>query len=60
VLFLSPSMIRRDTLAPGRAGDGSGTIGTPALATVEYGRQIVEMQFDAALRQLRSLCDAPR
>ena len=60
LLFLNPSMIRRDKLAPGKAGDGSGTIGNPALATVEYGRQIVEMQIDAALRQLRALRDAPR
>jgi creatinine amidohydrolase len=60
LLFLNPSMIRRDKLALGKAGDGSGTIGNPALASVEYGRQIVEMQIDAALRQLRGLRDAPR
>jgi creatinine amidohydrolase len=60
LLFLNPSMIRKDKLAPSKAGDGSGTIGNPALATVEYGRQIVEMQIDAALRQLRALRDAPR
>lgn len=60
LLFLNPSMIRKDKLAFGKAGDGSGTIGNPALATAEYGRQIVEMQIDAALRQLRALRDAPR
>jgi len=55
LLFLNPSMIRRDKLAPGKAGDGSGTVGNPALATAEYGRRIVEMQIEAAVRQLRTL-----
>jgi creatinine amidohydrolase/Fe(II)-dependent formamide hydrolase-like protein len=48
-------MIRRDKLAPGKANDGTGVIGNPARSTVEYGRQIIEMQIDAATRQIRSL-----
>jgi creatinine amidohydrolase len=55
LLFLNPSMIRRDKLALGKAGDGSGVIGNPARSTVEYGRKILEMQIDAAVRQIRSV-----
>ena len=36
LLFLNPAMIRRDKLAPGKAGDGSGVVGNPSRATVEY------------------------
>ena len=60
LLVLNPSMIRRDKLALGKAGDGSGVIGNPARSTVEYGRRILEMQIDAAVRQIRSLRERPR
>ena len=60
LLFLNPSMIRRDKLALGKPGDGSGVTGNPARSTVEYGRKILEMQIDAAVRQLRSLRGRPR
>jgi creatinine amidohydrolase len=55
LLYLNPAMIRRDTLALGKAGDGSGVIGNPARSTPEYGRRILEMQIDAAVAQLRAL-----
>jgi creatinine amidohydrolase/Fe(II)-dependent formamide hydrolase-like protein len=55
LLWLNPSLIRRDKLAPGKANDGTGVVGNPARSTVEYGRQIVEMQIEAATRQIRTL-----
>jgi creatinine amidohydrolase len=60
LLVLNPSMIRRDKLALGKAGDGSGVIGNPARSTIEYGRRILEMQIDAAVRQIRLLRERPR
>lgn len=60
LLFLNPSMIRRDKLALGKAGDASGVVGNPARSTVEYGRRIVEMQIDAATRQIRALRESSR
>lgn len=60
LLLLNPSMIRRDKLAAGKAGDGSGVIGNPARSTVDYGRRILEMQIDAAVRQIRLLRERPR
>lgn len=57
LLLLNPSMIRRDKLAAGKAGDGSGVVGNPALAPVEYGRRILEMQIEAAVQQVRALRD---
>jgi creatinine amidohydrolase len=55
LLFLNPSMIRRDKLALGKAGDGTGVVGNPARATSEYGRQILELQIAAAVGQIRRL-----
>ncbi len=52
LLFLNPSMIRHDRLGFGTAGDGSGLIGNAARSTAEYGERILEMQIDAAVRQL--------
>ena len=60
LLFLNPGMIRRDKLAPAKAGDASGVVGNPARATVEYGKRIVEMQIDAAVRQIRALWETSR
>jgi creatinine amidohydrolase/Fe(II)-dependent formamide hydrolase-like protein len=55
LLVLNPAMIRRDKLALGKAGDGSGVIGNPGRSTLEYGKRILEMQIDAAVRQIRTL-----
>lgn len=60
LLFLNPGMIRRDKLAPAKAGDGSGVVGNPARATAEYGKRILEMQIDAAVRQIRALRETGR
>ncbi len=55
LLFLNPELLRPDQFAPGVAGDGSGLVGNPERATAEYGQQILEMQIDAAVQQVRGL-----
>lgn len=60
LLFLDPSLLRVDRMAPGVRGDGSGVSGNPTRATAEYGRQIMELQIDAAVRQIRRLRETSR
>lgn len=60
LMVLNPGMLRLDKLAPGKSGDGSGVVGNPALSTVEYGRQILERQIEAAVRQLRNMRENAR
>jgi creatinine amidohydrolase/Fe(II)-dependent formamide hydrolase-like protein len=60
LMVLNPSMLRMDKAAPGKSGDGSGVVGNPARSTIEYGKQIIERQIDAAVKQLTALRAAPR
>lgn len=60
IALLGDSGGNRDKLAPGKTGDGTGVVGNPARSTVEYGRRIVEMQIDAATRQIRALRESSR
>ncbi len=60
LMFLNPSMLRLDELAPHTRGDGSGVVGNPARSTAAYGEQILEMQIDAAVRQIRTLRERSR
>ncbi len=60
LMVLNPQMLRLDKLAPGKSGDGTGVVGNPALSTVEFGKQILERQVEAAVAQLRALRQAPR
>ena len=60
LMFLNPAMLRLDELAPGVSGDGSGVVGNPARSTASYGEQILEMQIDAAVRQIRTLRERSR
>jgi creatinine amidohydrolase/Fe(II)-dependent formamide hydrolase-like protein len=53
-------MLRMSEARLSRSGDGSGVVGNPAGSTVEYGRQILEMQIEDATRQLRALREAKR
>ena len=47
--------------APGPPGsDGSGGSGNPTRATAEYGQKIVELQIDAAVRQIQRLRETRR
>jgi len=60
LMVLNPQMLRLDKLAPGKSGDGTGVVGNPALATVEFGKGILERQIEAAVRQLRNLRETAR
>jgi creatinine amidohydrolase/Fe(II)-dependent formamide hydrolase-like protein len=60
LLVLNPSMLRFDKAAPGKPGDGSGVTGNPARSTPEYGRRILEMQIEAAVRQIVALRESSR
>ncbi len=60
LMFLNPAMLRLDKLAPGTRGDGSGVVGNPARSTAAFGEQILEMQIDAAVNQIRTLRERSR
>ena len=61
LLYLKPEWIRKDKMKAGKAGDlTNGVVGNPTLSTVEYGKMIVEMQIDAATRQIRALRESSR
>ena len=60
LMFLNPAMLRPDELASGASGDGSGVVGNPARSTAAYGERILEMQIDAAVRQIRALRERGR
>lgn len=60
LMVLNPSMLRLDQAKLFKAGDGSGVIGNPARSTLEYGRKILEMQIEDAVRQLGKLREAER
>ena len=60
LLVLNPSMLRMSKAGPGKSNDGSGVVGNPARSTVEYGKQILEMQIADATRQLRTLRESKR
>lgn len=60
LLVLNPSMLRFNKAALGKPGDGSGVTGNPARSTVEYGRRILEMQIDAAAKQIVALRESSR
>ena len=53
LLFLDPSKIRLDRMEPGSADNGVN--GTPSRSRAEYGEQILEMQIEAAVSQIRRL-----
>lgn len=54
-LAVDPSGVRRDRLAPGQAGDDTGVSGDPTRASADYGKRGLELQIDAAVRQLGEL-----
>ena len=55
LMYLNPSMVRFDRMGPGKAGDGQGHIGNPAKATALFGKHIIEMQVDDAVKQIQAL-----
>jgi creatinine amidohydrolase len=60
LMVLKPDWLRMDKAALGKSGDGSGVVGNPARSTIEYGKQILERQIDAAVKQLTALRAAAR
>ena len=60
LLFLNPSMLRLDQLVPGTGSNGNGVVGNPARSTAVYGEQILEMQIDAAVSQIRVIRETSR
>lgn len=54
-LAVDPSGVRRNRIAPGKAGDGSGVHGDPTRASVEYGKKGLELAIEAAVKQLEQL-----
>jgi creatinine amidohydrolase len=55
LMYLNPSMVRFDRMGPGKSGDGQGHIGNPARATALFGKHILEMQVDDAVKQIQAL-----
>jgi creatinine amidohydrolase/Fe(II)-dependent formamide hydrolase-like protein len=55
LMYINPSMLRFDKMGPGTAGDGQGHIGNPAKATALFGKRILEMQVEDAVKQIREL-----
>jgi creatinine amidohydrolase len=55
MLAVDPAGVRRNKLAPGKTGDGTGVNGNPTRASAEYGKKGLELTIDAALKQLREL-----
>ena len=60
LMYLNPSMLRFDKMGPGRSGDGQGHVGNPAKATALFGKHILEMQVDDAVKQIRELRETSR
>ena len=54
-MYVNPSMLRFDKMTQGRTGDGQGHTGNPAKATALFGRQILQMQIDDAVKQIQEL-----
>ncbi len=54
LLFVNPSLVRRDRLAPSGGSADSGVNGDPTKATAELGRTLVQIKIDNALSQIRS------
>lgn len=54
LMFLDSGLIRRDKLAPNGGFEGSGVRGNPTRASAEYGRQLIQLKIDAAVRQART------
>ncbi len=55
LMYLNPSLLRFDKMGTGRSGDGQGHTGNPAKATALFGKRILEMQVDDAVKQIQEL-----
>ena len=59
-LFLDRSKLRLDKMERGTGATGNGVTGHPGRSTAEYGKQILEMQIAAAIRQIQRLRESSR
>lgn len=55
---LDAAQVRPAKFAPNGGGEGSGVRGNPTRASVEYGKKLLQLKIDAALRQIRTLIAA--
>jgi creatinine amidohydrolase len=60
LMYINPSMLRFDKMGPGKTGDGQGHVGNPAKATALFGKRILEMQVEDAVKQIRELRESSR
>ena len=54
LLFVNPSLVRRDRLAPSGGFADSGVNGDPTKATAELGKALVQIKIDNAVAQIRA------
>lgn len=54
LLFVNPSLVRTERLAPQGGGPDSGVSGDPTKATAELGKALVQIKIDNALAQIRA------
>ena len=54
LLFVNPSLVRRDKLALNGGSPDSGVNGDPTKATAELGKALVQIKIDNALAQIRA------
>ena len=54
LLFVNPSLVRRERLAPNGGSADSGVNGDPTKATAELGKALVQIKIDNALAQIRN------
>jgi creatinine amidohydrolase len=54
-LFLDPSKLRLNRMERGTGPSGNGVVGNPGRSTAAFGERILEMQIEAAVRQIHRL-----
>ncbi len=54
LMYVHPSLVRRDRLAPGGGSPDSGVSGDPTKATPELGKALLTIKIDDALSQIRT------
>ncbi len=55
LLFLDASKLRLDQMERGTGPGGNGVVGHPGRSTAAFGERILEMQIEAAVRQIEQL-----
>lgn len=55
LMALDSTLVRPDKFAPNGGYQGSGVTGNPTRASVEYGKKLLELKIEAAVRQAHAL-----